>query len=287
LNLKYLLDNRGALEYDASQNWLTLGHWEVKCMVANVAIRYLVKLAIASIGSWIVVGTTAVQGFASCPPNGAPGLNPPPPPPNARYYSDYVTHYWDGWYRNLSNAEAINGNILATDPWVDPPDSADFSSSWVMLTGGSSYAQVGWMKYASEQNTGSFIFAEEGGPSTTGPWFYRTTYNTVSPGSTYPFMVQNNVRQGWIDYYAGGNLVRSDGPFFTASQGQEYGEIVTKSSEMPGWSGGEQFTSTQIYSPATGWLNYSGSVTVTNGNFFGAGTDGVTHTWIWDWYCSY
>jgi hypothetical protein len=230
-----------------------------------------------------VVAFPVTTAFASCPPNGAPGLNPPPPPPNARYYSNFPFHYWVGWYVGASNPQAINGNILVTDPWVDPPDWNDFSSSWVMLTDGNHYAQVGWMKYASELNTGSFIFAEHDSFGS----FVRATFNTLTPGSTYPFMVQNDISPGWIDYYAGGNLVWSTQSYFTANQGQEYSEITTQSTEMPGWSGGEQFTSTQIWQSATGWTNFAGQINDTNGAYFGAGSDGQTHTWTWDWYCSY
>jgi hypothetical protein len=200
-------------------------------------------------------------------------------------------HYFDGWSNteNQSNVGGIYSSILNYSPWVYPYDGSSVGvSAWVMLTapGGSGishYAQIGWVEYPYGSRGTFDQWTSRDGKSITG----NVWYGGYPVGQhTFYTMLYNNP-PGYFSFEANGTLYDQPAATFTPTGVQNYGEIATEASQMPGgYNSPEDFAATNWWINGRGWIALNGAPNSYNYNYWGNSKSSSTDLTSWDWACS-
>lgn len=224
-------------------------------------------LALSVVG---VVGT-ASSALAKCEP----------------YRANDNKSWFDGWYRNSgrANVGGIEAGILNYSPWVYPNDGSGVGvSAWTMLTGSGSglrWAQIGWVEYPYGVRHTFVQWTNSAGNN------WTTHFYTAQPvGATTTYTVLYNNTPGDFTFEAG-SINDTEQATFTPSGSQNFGEIATLASQMPGgYNYFEEFTNAHIYVTGIGWEPYSGTTDNYSSTYFGNYQSGSEVDGIWDQSCS-
>ena len=189
--------------------------------------------------------------------------------------------YFAGWERTPGgNVGGGYSNILNYSSWVQPGSR---TVAWVGLSKDPStaeWAQVGWHEYPGDvRNT--FV------QWTVGPGQYITPHlPAAEPVNAYTYYtVLWNYEPGKFTFYAAGRRLEGVNASFTPNQGENFGEIKTLASQMPGgYSNPEYFSDTHVWY-ANAWRNFDGSVFITHFGYHSAVRIGTTDLGIHDKAC--
>jgi hypothetical protein len=227
--------------------------------------------AIVGIAASLAFSTLAVDSAAACTPG----------------RSNDGFHYTDGWYRNISTIPGGTiGDVRASIYELSPYVAYDASFAWVMITNAvnpAQYVQIGWMKTSS----GSRYVFDEATDNSSPPKFVRTTNPAFGLGGFTPYEVLWQPSTQRLETYAGGALVGRHIRYFTMREGQEFGEIHSKASQMPGGSNQhEQFTGAYVQNLNGSQYDFSGTVSSSDDSLFRNANGSSTREDIWDSACT-
>jgi hypothetical protein len=191
--------------------------------------------------------------------------------------------YFDGWYRTASSVPGgtmgdVHESIYELSPYV----AGDVSAAWVMLdnmTSPPGYVQVGWIKYQAGDR-----HAFDEWTDSSGNWT-RSLGAAFGVGGFTPYEVLWNGTAQRLQTYAGGALFGSHVRYFTIREAENFGEIHTLASQMPGTTNQhEQLTNAYVQNLSGSQYDFSG--TVSNDYNFGAASGGSRRQDIWDPLCA-
>lgn len=201
--------------------------------------------------------------------------------PNRTNDSQY---YFVGWNRIPGGTV---GGVWGTISYYDPYVNNDASSAWNMILDDcciTKYAQIGWLaRVGSPGPVKGFWEYDDGG-------FNGFQHQEFSIPGSWP--VNNKVlygnTPGQFTFYANGTLEGSHCTCFTPDAGEIYGEIHSKSDQMPGGSSlsaHEQLYSDHLYYSG-GWNDFNGNTTTDLPGVFVVSWIGTQQIQIWDNACS-
>ncbi len=174
--------------------------------------------------------------------------------------------YFAGGNRIQTNIKGVTSQILNYSPWVQPGSEV---SAWVMLTLSSDHrwwSQIGWYEEANDNRHTFTQYTDSPNHWWTDFWWPPEPVNTYT---TYKVAISGTS----FIFYVNGVIKKSAFAAFTPNEAQDFGELHTLASQMPGAALNlEWFKSMQILSAGT-WSNFSPTVWTTNNTYF-------TATWV-------
>lgn len=199
--------------------------------------------------------------------------------------NDYLTHYFDGWVNHPKSGGTVGGTYASIDnenPYVyQVSGKSDIVTAWTMINVGGveEYAQIGWLEWQS------------GGRNTFDEWTHDGTFTQHTfppePQDQYTtYTVLYGYQPGDFTFQLADKTIDTAAADFTPNEGQQYGELWTKASQMPGsTTGHEDFNDSHIYYGGI-WQGFDG--TQDNGGhpqWFGNSYENSESLDIWDVDC--
>ncbi len=219
-------------------------------MHASNALRYRTLVLTTAFIMFIFFGTGTA--WAS---GGGDGCNP-------GRANNYLTYYFSGEYGSAPGTYGgIQGFIDNYSPFVYGV-SGDFSTQWVMLTttSGSQWAQVGW--YEAPQNA-RYTLVQFNDPGHTF-WTNLDSPYPINDAIKYKVTYDPGCTGGeCFRFYAGGTQLTSSGYNWSPTAQQDFSEIHTRASQMPGgYNNVSESAGIEKYYPAGGsgsWSSIAGT----------------------------
>jgi hypothetical protein len=193
---------------------------------------------------------------------------------------DFKFPRWDGWHRNPGGTVGgVYSDIYNYSPWVyyiNPSNS--YVSSWVMVTNGDFYAQVGWIEMPRGARD---VFTETFDHNGDDVRYFSP--KPINSQSYYTVLFNNT--PGEFTYEVNNSVIDASTASFTPNEGFVSAETHTKSDQMAGgYNQNEYFNDTHMYYSG-GWHNFSGTVENDLPSDYGDSVPSGTQLLIWDRAC--
>jgi hypothetical protein len=195
-------------------------------------------------------------------------------------------HYHDGWYRSSATIPGGTlGDVRATIYELSPYVAFDASFAYVMLFNDASpeqYVQVGWLKDVS----GARHVFDEWTDNSSPPRTFRSVGAPFAVGGFTPYEVLWQPSTQRLEAYAGGAFFDSHVRYFTIRRADEFGEIHSKASQMPGGTNQhEQFTAAYVQNLNGQQYDFAGTTYSSDPVFKNANASSRRED-VWDGQCT-